>query len=269
MRRNLLVALALSAVLALGVAVAAYAAQITVQAGNLKLTFGGTVSPKALPKNKLAPISLGVTGNIQTTDGTHAPALREAVVDIDKNGAVNSKGVPVCKRGELEARTTQKVRSKAVCGGAVVGTGTTHIEIAFPEQRPIKVASPLTLFNGGTKGSKTTMFIHAFITVPVPAAVVTTLTVQKVHKGRYGYHTIAKVPVVAGGSGSALDFKFSFSKKKFSYKGKTHTYLEAKCPDGHYNANLISALFKNEAHEPGPASISLKGSLVVPCTPKG
>jgi hypothetical protein len=113
------------------------------------------------------------------------------------------------------------------------------------------------------------MFIHAFITVPVPSAVVTTLTVTKIHKGRYGYHTVAKIPVIAGGSGSALDFKFSFSKKKFTYKGKKHSYLEAKCPDGHYNANLIKALFKNEAHEPGPASTALKGSLVVPCTPKG
>ncbi len=107
MRRNLLAALALSAVLALGIAVAAYAAQITVQAGNLKLTFGGTVSPKGLPKKKLKPIALNVNGKIQTTDGTHPPALREAIVDIDKNGAVNSKGVPVCKRGELEARDTK------------------------------------------------------------------------------------------------------------------------------------------------------------------
>ncbi len=267
MRRNLLAALALSAVLALGIAVAAYAAQITVQAGNLKLTFGGTVSPKGLPKKKLKPIALNVNGKIQTTDGTHPPALREAIVDIDKNGSLNTKGVPVCKRGELEARDT--TAAKRVCGKAVVGSGNTHIEIAFPEQRPITATSPLTLFNGGTKGGKTTMFIHAFITVPVPAAVVTTLTIKKIHKGRYGYHTIAKVPVIAGGSGSALDFKFQFSKKKFTYKGKKHTYLEAKCPDGHYNANLVSALFKNEAREPGPASTSLKGSLVVPCTPKG
>jgi hypothetical protein len=267
MRKRLMLTLALGAALAVAVAAIAAATTTTIFAGNLKLTFGGTVSPKALPKKTPAPVALGVSGKIATTDGTHPSAFREAIVDIDKNGGVNAKGVPVCKEKELESRDTATARR--VCGKAIVGTGSAHVEIAFPEQKPIIVSSPLTIFNGGAKGAKTTMFIHSFITVPAPTAIVTTITIQKVHKGRYGLHTIAKVPKIVGGSGSALDFKFTIGKKKFTYRGKKHTYLEAKCPDGHFNTKVLKAIFKNEAETPGVAPETvLSGSLVVPCTPK-
>ncbi len=57
MRKKLLVVLGLSAVLALGVAGVAYATQITLRAGNLIATFGGTTSPKALPKTTYTPVT--------------------------------------------------------------------------------------------------------------------------------------------------------------------------------------------------------------------
>jgi hypothetical protein len=110
MRRNLLVALALSAVLALGVAAVATAKFDTFRAGNLILQADGGVSPKALPKKKMAPVKLHIKGKISTSDGTHASAFREATIDFDKNGSINTKGLPVCKRGELEARDTKAAR---------------------------------------------------------------------------------------------------------------------------------------------------------------
>jgi hypothetical protein len=87
---------------------------------------------------------------------SHLPAAREVIIDIDKNIHVNAKGLPVCEEG-----------------GQLSG----RVEVAFPEQKPIMVSSPLTMFNGGVKGGKTTIFIHAFITVPVPAAIVTTVKI--------------------------------------------------------------------------------------------
>jgi hypothetical protein len=267
MRRNSMLVLALSAVLALGVAAVAAATSTPVRAGNLVLTVGTTVSPKKLPRKRLSPITQKIFGSIKTSDGTHPSALRELIVDIDKNGAVNAKGLPVCKGGQLEGRGTTAARR--VCGKARVGAGRATLEIAFPEQEPLKLTGPVTLFNGGTKGRKTTLFIHAFITVPVPAAVVTTVTIEKIHKGRYGLHTISKIPVVAGGSGSALKFEFTI-KKMFKYAGKKASYLEAKCPDGHFKAKLLKSLFKNEAHVEGVAPQTvLTSSLLIPCTPKG
>jgi hypothetical protein len=268
MRGNLLVTLALSAALALTGAAVAVAASTTVRAGNLVLTFGSSVAPKKLPRRQLAPIALHVSGKIGTTDATHPSAFREAVVEIDRNGEIDTRGVPVCKGGQLQARDTRE--AKRVCGKALVGNGNAHVEIAFPEQPSIKVASPLLIFNGGSRGGKTTMYIHSFITVPVPAAIVTTLTIEKIHKGRYGYRTVAKVPQIVGGSGSATDFRFTIAKKLFRFKHRRHSLLSAKCPDGRFEAKVLKALFRNEARRPGvPAQTVLKSSLVVPCTPKG
>jgi hypothetical protein len=264
MRRKLMLALALAAVLSLGVVAIASAVTTTLRAGNLIVTFGGSVSPKALPKTKYVPVSSNIFGKISTSDGTHPSAFRETEFNIDKDIKVNVKGYPSCKAGELEARDT-KAALKA-CGNAVLGEGDADVEIAFPEQNPIKVHSPLTIFNGGEKGGKITLYFHIFITVPAPTAVVTTVTVQR--KGT-GIHSVAKVPVVAGGSGSALDFSFKIGKT-YSYKGKKVGYFEARCPDGVFKTTVNKVLFKNEANIPGVAAqTALKGSLAVPCTPKG
>jgi hypothetical protein len=264
MRRNLMLALALAAVLSLGVVAVANAVQITLRAGNVVTTFGGTTSPKAMPKNKFVPVSTNIFGKIGTANGNHPPALREVEFDIDKDVKINVKGYPACKAGQLEARDTNAAMK--VCGSTVIGKGEAHVEIAFPEQKPILVKSPLTVFNGGEKGGKVKLLFHIFITVPVPAAVVTEVTITR--KGT-GIHSVAKIPVVAGGSGSAVDFKFKVGKT-YSYKGKKVGYAEAKCPDGVFKANVKKVLFKNEAQTPGEgASTQVKGALAVPCTGKG
>jgi hypothetical protein len=265
MRRNLMLALALAAVLSLGVAAVASAVSTTLRAGNLIVTFGATTSPKKLPKNEYVPVSTNIFGKISTSDGTHPSAFREAEFDIDKDVKVNVKGYPACKANQLEARDTKAAMK--VCGNTVLGKGSADVEIAFPEQKPIKVPSPLTIFNGGEKGGKTTLFFHIFITVPAPTAVVTTVTIQK--KGSSGIHSVAKIPVIAGGSGSGLDFSFTLGKT-YTYKGKKVGYFEAKCPDGVFKSAVNKVLFKNEAHTPGVAAQTLlKGALAVPCTPKG
>jgi hypothetical protein len=267
MRKKLLAALALSAVLAFGGAAIANATSTTVRAGNLILTFGSNVSPKKLPKKRFAPIALQIFGKGRTSDGSHPSALRQVVVNIDKNGVVNAKGLPTCRRGQLEARDTKA--AKRVCRKAIVGNGKVDVEIAFPEQRPIIAHSPLTLFNGGTKGRKTTLFIHSFITVPVPTAIVTTVTVKRIHRGRFGNHTVARIPVIAGGSGSVLKFNFKI-KRIFKYRGRKQSYLRARCRGGKFRARVIRALFRNEARTPGVAGATvLKSNLVVPCRSRG
>jgi hypothetical protein len=266
MRRTMLTILAVSGVIAIGVAVAA-ATTIHIRAGNLLLTLSGSTSPKALPKNDLAPVALNISGKIATTDGTHPSAFREAVVDLDRNGAINVKGFPVCKASELEARDTKA--AKRACGKTIVGSGLAHAEISFPEQAPIKVASPLILFNGGEKGGKVLILAHTFITVPAPAAIVAKITIKRIHQGQFGFEMVSKVPAIAGGSGSTLDFKFKLGKT-YSYKGKKVGYLEGKCANGHFVAKVLKFLFKNEARVSGVnPTTNLKGSLVTPCTSKG
>jgi hypothetical protein len=266
MRRGLILVLTLLAV-ALGVVSTASGVEVCLRMScsglpTLVPTFVGGVRPKRLPKSEYVPAIANVFGKVSTSDGTLPPALREAVVDIDKDVKVNAKGYPVCKVGGLDIRDPNV--AKKACRNTILGEGKAEFEIAFPEQGPIEVSSPVTIFNGGEKGGKVTLLIHATIPVPAPTEIVATITITR--KGR-GIHTVAKIPVISGGSGSLLGFNFKLGKT-YSYKGKKVGYFEAKCPDGVFKVNVPSVIFKNEAHTPGQESaFNLKGSQTVPCTP--
>jgi hypothetical protein len=260
MGRKLSWTLMLTVLLALGIAAFAAAEQpITVQAGNLRLTFNGGVTPKALSRTKMEPVALNVQGKIAEADGSHPPALTEVVLDTDKNGTIDVRGVPICKQSQLEARTT--AQAEALCKSAILGTGTTDVELLFEESKPVALHSKLLALNGGTKGGVTTIYIHAFLTNPVTAAVVTTVKISKEHKGPYGIHSIATIPKIAGYAGSVTAFNLIFKRKLFANKGKKHGYLLAKCANGHFLAQAEASF--HDGTKVGPAKITRA------CMPKG
>jgi hypothetical protein len=253
-----------SVVVALGVLVAVILAAsagaeqpVTVEAGNLIITANGGLAPKALSKTKLTPVAFSASGTVKTKDGTHPPAAKEVIVEGDKNVAVNTTGYPACKSGQLQAQDT--AHAEKICKAALIGTGTTGIEIEFPESKPIPVNSKLLVFNGGTHGGVTTFFIHAYITVPTPAAVVTTVKIKKVHHGRFGLEAVASIPKIAGGSGSVTSFSLKIDKK-YTYKGKKMSVISAKCPDGKFQANVISKFADGT---------KAQAEVIRTCTPKG
>lgn len=250
-------AVALFVLAVVGLAFAKNEKPIVVTVGNLRLTANGNFSPTLLPKNKLAPITLNFSGKIETLDHTHPPAIQEVIVETDKNGAINAKGLPVCTSGKLQAQTTAKAR--AICKTAIVGEGTTSVEVEFPESSPFIAKSTVLAFNGGVSGGTTKVLVHAYLSSPVSASVVVLAKVSKIHNGRYGLKTVAKIPKIAGGYGSPVSFKLRVGRK-FTYKGKQQSYLLAKCPDGHLQAKGVGIFSGN---------LRLAGSLVRTCTPKG
>jgi len=255
MRKHLIWILALGAMLA--VAGIASAAKVTVRTGNMILTYEGKVTPKALPKNRLAPIALDINGTIAAVDGGHPPALRTVVVDTDKYGTVNAKGLPVCTSGRLQAQS--HVNAKKACSKAIVGRGSTTVRVAFPDSNPFNATGPLVFFNGGVKGGTTTLFIHAYVAVPTPTAIVTTVRITRRRSGKFGLRSIATVPTIAGGSGSVLSYDFTVDRK-FTYKGRKQSYLLASCATGRFYAQAESSFSDGT---------KVKGSVVVPCTQKG
>lgn len=253
--RNLVRCAVLGAALALLVAGGAFAKPETVRVGNLALTHDGGISANALPRHRQAPIDAFISASIKSIDGSHLPAAREAVIDLDRSVHVNAKGLPVCRRAQLDSRDTDAARK--VCGRAIVGRGSARVEIAFPEQPPVFATSPLTMFNGGVRGGRTTIFIHAFLTVPVPAAVVTPVVLTPIPRGRYGTHIVGKIPAIAGGAGSLTDARLVINRR-FSYRGEKRSYLSAACPA---KAQMIKGrvLFDDET--------VVQLSRLLPCAP--
>lgn len=259
MRKRLTWTLTLGAIAAMAFAAVAIAAKPTViRAGNLIVTVNGDFAPKKLSKTKLTPIKTNISGQIKTVDGKHPPALREVVAEFDKNTAVNAKGLPVCTQGKLIAQDTKS--AEKACPKAIVGKGTTEVKVEFPEQKPFNARGPLVFFNGGQKGGKIILFIHAYVAVPAPTALITSIQITKVRNGRYGVKTVSKIPVIAGGSGSVISFSFTVNRR-FNYKGKQQSYASAKCPDGHINARISKSVFSD--------GTNATGTVVRTCTPKG
>ncbi len=228
-----------------------------IRAGNLFLKDDGGIFPSKLPRHKQVPISARIKASIGTADGSHPPAVQTLNIDFDKTIQVNARGLPVCKKNQLVARSS--VIAKRVCADAIVGSGEGKVEVAFPDQTPFTATGPVVLFNGGVHGGTTLLFAHAYVAVPTPTAVIATVKIVRIHRGLYGIHTITQVPPIAGVAGSVTGFKVTINRK-FSYKGKRRSYLTASCPTGRY--------FTEGRIRFSDGSL-LKGVHVLPCTPKG
>jgi hypothetical protein len=257
MRKHVLIVLALGALIAVsavGIATAAGGeTPVTVKVGNLELTANGGFSPKGLSKTKSTPIELKASGEVKEADGSHPPAVREVILEADKAGEVHLKGIPTCKSGQLQA--TDTAAAEKACKSAIIGTGEATAQVAFAEQNPINVNSKILVFNGGEKGGKATLYIHAYFSNPISGAIVTTVTITKHKHGRFGTLAVAKIPQITGGSGSITKFNLNIKK---SVGGKNP--ISSKCEDG-----------KLKVHVEGKFEDGTKATteIVRACTPKG
>jgi hypothetical protein len=217
----------------------------------------GGISPTKLPRHGGAPVTARIEGEVKTRDGSHPAALQDLEADIDRTIKVDAVGLPTCRENQLEASSSATARR--VCGGAIVGSGTAEVEVAFPEQKPFRSTGPLLLFNGGVHGATTTVLLHAYVAVPAPTAVIVRATVTRIHKGRYGLRLKAHIPVVAGGAGSATAFDIKIGRR-YTYKGRKKSFLTASCPTGSW-ATKGDLLFSDQTR--------LGFTHVFTCTPEG
>lgn len=226
-------------------------------AGNICVTDDGGIAPDRLPKRGKAPITARLNGKIETRDGSHPPALQSVEIEIDRTIDVDAVGLPACRAGQIQSRTSAAARN--ACGGAIVGSGKAEVEVAFPEQAPFRSTGPLLLFNGGVQGPTTTVLLHAYVNVPAPTAIVTKAKITRIHRGRFGLRIAAKVPRIAGGSGSVTMFDLRVGRK-FTHEGRKKSFLVAGCPTGTW-LTKGKAVFAD--------GIRLSITHPFSCTPKG
>lgn len=222
----------LAALLALLVAAGgAYAFEVS--AGDIIITGDGGFTPKALPRKHDAPITLYGGGRISTVSGAYPPILKTLTFEFDRHGSVQTTGLPVCAKGKLIATTVATARRN--CPGAIVGEGFGKAVVTFPEQGPIIAASPITLFNGPKRHGQDTLFAHAYLDVGGPTTFIVPIVIQRIHKGVYGYRTEAKIPPIAGGYGHPVSGSLRIGHR-WTYRGKPHSYVNARCETGHLQA---------------------------------
>lgn len=219
------------------VVVAAGASAVTVTEGNLTINVEGATTPSALPKGEFAPISFHGSATVQTKDGTHIPPAESTEILVDKHIAIDTTGLPTCSLDQIQA--SAPAAAMKACGDALIGKGTSTAQVQFPEQASFDAKGPLLAFNGpaeGGYGGYHEQLYYVYADVPLPTALIAVAEVSKA-SGPYGYRISVSIPKIAGGAGSFAGAEFTIDRK-WTYKGKQHSFLMAECANAHLDAQV-------------------------------
>ncbi len=200
------------------------------QSGNLIVSLQGRITPHALPRDVPAPVSVVVTGDIKTADGTDPPPLRALSVALNRQGKLFTRGLPVCDSGSLESTTTAQAR--AICGPALIGHGSFEANVSFPTLAPFPAEGTLLAFNAQEQG-RPAILLHIYGAKPVQHTFVLPMTISHPAKGTYGTVLSTTIPKIAANVGYVTGVEFRIGRS-FRYKGRMHSLLSARCaaPDG-------------------------------------
>lgn len=196
------------------------------QKGALRVSFAGRIAPHALPRQGSAPVAVSFSGDIKTTDRSIPPQLRTITIALNRNGRLDTEGLPLCHYHQLQPASTAE--AKAACPNSLVGTGTFKANVILPEQSPFPSNGKVLAFNGTLHGHQA-IFAHIYGTEPLPTSFTLPFEVGRQANGTFATILTAHLPRVAAEwgyiSGVALDLH-----RTFRYRGKTRSYLSAGCP---------------------------------------
>ncbi len=222
MRRRLLIPISIAV---LGLLGAGLAQGELVKSGNLLISFQGNFSPRSLPRDRPAPVTVAVEGAISTTDGSHPPAVRRIEIGLNRNGRLSTDGLPACSGRRLQSTSAEAALER--CGPSLVGRGHFAADVQFPSLTPVPAAGPILAFYG-KQGGKPALLLHLSGTAPVRVTFVLPLTISRRQKGKFATVLSATIPTLAGGLGSVtkIDLKVG---RTYSYQGRRHSFLSASC----------------------------------------
>lgn len=222
--RRVRVLVAVLALLALGVATAAYSA--VRQRGDLRITVRSQISPYRLPRVGTAPIKVSVAGHIAAVKGGIPPQLQRMEIKVNRHGVLQSLGLPVCPIPRIQTASSR--RALELCTGALIGSGRFWAHIVLTDQPPYPTRGRLLIFNG-RRGGQPLLLAHIYTANPFPSSFVVAFAIRRLDKGRYGTELTATLPQALGDWGYVDRIKLNL-KREYAYGGRTLSYFNAGCP---------------------------------------
>jgi hypothetical protein len=216
-------ALIAAALMLAGVSATLARAELTSK-GNLFVTFNGGIEPIALPRHERAPITVWMEGKVRTLKGDDPPSLRSITIALNRNGHLETRGLPKCRKGELLAASRQQALE--ACRDALVGTGTYRARSTFPEQSRTPTHGRILAFNGAERGHET-ILAHVYGEDPAPSASVIVFDIRRT-KGEYSTVLTGEVPpgLTRWGFLKRISLRLH---RNYTYRGRHRTYLSAPC----------------------------------------
>jgi hypothetical protein len=193
--------------------------------GGLFLKFSGGISPDALPRESLAPISISVAGTVRTFAGEGPPSVRRIEIAINRGGQLDVRGLPVCDPADIQPSSTAQAR--AICGPALVGEGSFDADVAFPEQSAFPSRGHVLAFNA-IVGGRPAILAQVYGGEPASTTRIIVFHIRR-SAGTYGTVLTASVPESLDQWGHLTHFDLALHRN-FTYRGKQHSYLSAACP---------------------------------------
>jgi len=195
-----------------------------VERGNLFVKFEGGIAPTVLPRHANAPISVRVDGTIRTLSGERPPALRWISIAINRGGRIETQGLPLCRRSQIEA--VSSARALAACGGALVGTGRFAAAVSFPEQTALPLQGRILAFNARVDGGRA-ILAHIYGTDPFPNSRIFVFHIRRT-EGTYGTVLTAALPASINRYGYLKRIILNL-QRDFVRGGRERSYLSAAC----------------------------------------
>lgn len=195
------------------------------QRGNVIASLDGGISPLRLPRDRTAPASVRLSGELRTDDRSRLPRLRRVELALAGRGGLDVRGLPICRRSRLRGASPET--AMAVCGTALVGHGRLDVKVFFPGQRPFVYRASLRAFNGRTPEGEPLVWLHVFGPDP-PSAFVLSFAVRN-RRGDFPTALVATVPREVGPWPHVARFAMTFGRR-YSHRGRLRSYLNASCP---------------------------------------
>src|SRR6478609_9173344 len=215
---------ALVLLLALGAPLIAQA--VITQKGNLRVTVTGKISPHNLPRSGVAPIAVSVGGQVSTTDESLPPQLKVLTIEINRDGRLDYRGLPVCSLHQIQPATNS--RALSACRPSLVGQGSFDAYIVLKGQEPYPATGRLLVFNGREHGHQV-LLGHIYIVHPFASSFVITFAISSHRHGQYATTLTADIAKALGTRRFLTGIEMTLSRR-YSYRGARHSYLSAGCP---------------------------------------
>jgi hypothetical protein len=201
--------------------------------GDLFVRFKGGIAPNALPRTKLAPISVSVAGTVKTLSGERPPALRRITIELNRGGKLEPHGLPTCSYRELVAASPEQVL--AACRDALVGEGAYAARTAFPEQATFPSEGHILAFNAVYKGHSA-ILAHVYGGDPVPITRIIVFHIRHTG-GTFGTVITGALPDSVNHYGYVAGIALRLFRR-FDFHGSRRSYLSAACgaPSGQSRA---------------------------------
>lgn len=199
---------------------------VVTQKGNLRTTVAGKMTPRSLPRTGTAPIAISVSGQISTVDNGVPPQLKELEIEINRHGRIDYAGLPTCSIDQIQPASSDA--ALRACRTALVGQGKYLGTIALPGLPPTPIEGRLLVFNGKEHGRQI-LFGQIYSAEPFTTSFVIRFEISSKRHGQFGTTLTANLARALGSKRTLTGIEMTLSRR-YSYHGKTHSYLSAGCP---------------------------------------